>query len=352
MQAGARHPGDLLVPRQLGPVSVAADCHIGRRAAGLSAGPGAVRRGLWQSADRANGDRRAGDDSRVPAVRAAPAFRATGLRAERPEVTRAVDKIRIALANRGAGTAPVFATVEGGYFREQGRLEPELILYQGHSRSLAALIAGEADFTNAVGQEVIMANRRHQGDAVIIASATSRSAQQVSARPGLTTREQLRGKRWGIVARNDADEGSIAMAFERWGWDRNKDAEIVVVGSDRPRLDLLLDERRVDVAIMHAPEPFQAAKRGWTMVEDLGRLDSCAATTRRLMRQRPDTALRYVRAYCRGGYHFSHRRGVLNQRAAQVHRRDRCHGARADLAVVRPPDGRDDGSQWRAAAAG
>ena len=224
-------------------------------------------------------------------------------------MTRAVDKIRIALANRGAGTAPVFATVEGGYFREQGRLEPELIPYQGHSRSLAALIAGEADFTNAVGPEVIMANRRHQGDAVIIASATSRSAQQVSARPGLTTREQLRGKRWGIVARNDADECSIAMAFERWGWDRNKDAEIVVVGSDRPRLDLLLDERRVDVAIMHAPEPFQAAKRGWTMVEDLGRLDvafqnSCAATTRRLMRQRPDTALRYVRACCRGVYHF------------------------------------------------
>lgn len=219
-----------------------------------------------------------------------------------------MDKIRIALANKGAGTAPVFATVEGGYFREQG-LEPELIPYWGHSRSLAALIAGEADFTNAVGPEVIMANRRHQGDAVIIASATSRSAQQVSARSGLTAREQLRGKRWGIVARNDADECSIAMAFERWGWDRTKDAEIVVVGSDGPRLDLLLDERRVDVAIMHAPEPFQAAKRGWTMIEDLGRLDvafqnSCAATTRRLMRQRPDTALRYVRAYCRGVYRF------------------------------------------------
>ena len=219
-----------------------------------------------------------------------------------------MDKIRIALANKGAATASVFATVEGGYFREQG-LEPELVPYQGHSRSLAALIAGEADFTNAVGPEVIMANRRHRGDAVIIASATRRSAQQVSGRPGLTAREQLRGKRWSIVARNDADECSIAMAFERWGWDRTKDAEIVVVGSDGPRLDLLLDERRVDVAIMHAPEPFQAAKRGWTMIEDLGRLDvafqnSCAATTRRLMRQRPDTALRYVRAYCSGIYRF------------------------------------------------
>jgi ABC-type nitrate/sulfonate/bicarbonate transport system substrate-binding protein len=219
-----------------------------------------------------------------------------------------MEKIRIALANRGAGTAPVFATVEGGYFREQG-LDPELIPFQGHSRSLQALIAGDADFTNAVGAEAIMANRRHKGDAVIVASAVGRSAQQVSARPGLATRESLRGKRWGILARKDADECAIAVAFERWGWDMARDAEIVVVGNEGPRLDLLLDAARVDVAITHAPEPFQAARRGWNAVEDLARLDvafqnSCAATTRRLVQSRPALALAYVRAYCRGVHRF------------------------------------------------
>lgn len=203
--------------------------------------------------------------------------------------------------------APVFAAVEGGYYREQG-LDVELVPILGHSRSLDALIKGEVDFTNSVGAELLMANLRQGGDAVIIASAISRSAQQVSARPGLTTREQLRGKRWGVIARNDADECAIAMAFERWNWDPAKDAQIVVVGGGS-RLDMLLDETRADVAIMHAPEPFQAAKRGWKVVEDLGRLDvafqnSCAATTRRLIRERPDTALRYVRAYCQAVYRF------------------------------------------------
>jgi NitT/TauT family transport system substrate-binding protein len=220
-----------------------------------------------------------------------------------------MEKIRIALANRGAGTAPVFAAVEGGFFREQG-LEPELVPFQGHPYSLQALLSGEADFTNAVGPELILANLRHSGDAVIIASAISRSAQQISARPGLTTREQLRGKRWGVNWRKDADECSIAMVFERWGWDPASDAEIVAVGGDRPRLELLLDEARVDVAIMHAPEPFQALKRGWAIVEDLGRYgiafqNSCAATTRRLLAERPETARRYVRAYCAGVYRFT-----------------------------------------------
>ena len=222
-----------------------------------------------------------------------------------------VAKIRIGVAHWGAGITPVFSAVEGGYLDRQG-LEAELVFIAGHDNALRALIAGEVDFINSVGPEVILANQREaggRGDAVIIASAISRSAQQVSARPGLTTRDELRGRRWGVVARNDADEASILMAFERWGWDIAKDAEIVVVGRDRPRLDSLLDADRVDVAIMHAPEPFQAEKRGWHVVEDLGRLDvsfqnSCAATTRRFAQANEDVVRRYVRAYCEAVWRF------------------------------------------------
>jgi NitT/TauT family transport system substrate-binding protein len=212
------------------------------------------------------------------------------------------------MPHRGAGVAPIFAALEGGYYREQG-LEPELVAFHGHSNSLKALIAGEADFTNAVGAELLLANSRHQGDAVILASAISRSAQQVAARPGIATREDLRGKRWGVGARNDADECAIIMAFDRWGWRIDKDAEIVVVGTDGARLDLLLDPRRVDAAIMHAPETFQAPKRGYHVVEDFGRLDvsfqnSCAASTRRFMKANPDIGLRYVRAFCQAVHRF------------------------------------------------
>jgi ABC-type nitrate/sulfonate/bicarbonate transport system substrate-binding protein len=219
-----------------------------------------------------------------------------------------VDKIKIAMAHRGAGVAPVFAALEGGYFRQQG-LEPELVFYHGHPNSLKALIAGEAHFTNAVGAELLLANLRHQGDAVILASAIARSAQQVAARPGIHGREDLRGKRWGVTMRNDADECAIIMAFDRWGWTVEKDAEIVVVGNDGARLDLLLDRSRVDAAIMHAPETFQAPKRGYHIVEDFGHLDvsfqnSCAASTRRYMKANPDIALRYVRAFCQAVHRF------------------------------------------------
>jgi len=170
-------------------------------------------------------------------------------------------------------------------------------------------VAGEAEFTNTVSPDVITVDLRDGADVVIVASAVSRSATYVCARPGLTRREELRGRRWGVLAHGDADHCAIVMAFERWGWDPKKDADVVAVGADGPRLDRLLDPARVDVAIMHSPEPFQAAKRGWHLVEDLRRLDvafqnSCAATTRRFATSRPDVVDRYVRAYCQGVYRF------------------------------------------------
>jgi hypothetical protein len=112
-----------------------------------------------------------------------------------------------------------------------------------------------------------------------------------------------------VTFRNDADECAMIMAFDRWGWSIDRDVEIVVVGNDGARLDLLLDQSKVDVAIMHAPETFQAPKRGYHIVEDFGRLDvsfqnSCAASTRSYMKSHPDIGLRYVKSFCQAVHRF------------------------------------------------
>ena len=54
---GARRARDLLLPRQLGPVPVAAHRRVARPIPHLQSGPRAVRRGLRQPADRADGNR-------------------------------------------------------------------------------------------------------------------------------------------------------------------------------------------------------------------------------------------------------------------------------------------------------
>ena len=222
-----------------------------------------------------------------------------------------------------------------------------------------ALLAGEVDFINSVGAELILAEpaaprrrRRHR-----LGDQPQRPAGFGAARAS-TTREELRGKRWGVITRNDADECAILMAFERWGWDiatRRQDRRRRLAGpAPRP----LLDEKRVDVAIMHAPEPFQAAKRGWNLVEDLGRLDvafqnSCAATTRRLIAER---GRRRSSTTCAPTPRRSTASAPIQPSASPccASTRARPDPARssADLGAVRPPDGRHDVPEPRGHALG
>jgi len=126
----------------------------------------------------------------------------------------------------------------------------------------------------------------------------------------------------------------MIMAFDRWGWNIEKDVEIVVVGNDGARLDLLLDQSKVDVAIMHAPETFQAPKRGYHIVEDFGRLDvsfqnSCAASTRSYMKSHPDIGLRYVKSFCQAVHRFR------SDAAFGIHVL-RKYSGETDLDVLRP----------------
>ena len=76
--AGARRARDLLLPRQLGPVPVAADRRVAGPIPHLPAGPRAVRRGLRQPADRADGDRGAWRPSRCSCCSGSCSARSTG----------------------------------------------------------------------------------------------------------------------------------------------------------------------------------------------------------------------------------------------------------------------------------
>ncbi|QYU66705.1 ABC transporter substrate-binding protein [Leptolyngbya sp. 15MV] len=217
-----------------------------------------------------------------------------------------METIRIGVAHRGAGLAPVFAAIECGALHRAG-LRAELVDTPGHPAALAALLAGEVDVVNTVGPELLRANHRHRGDAVVVASAISRTAVQIAARPGIATRDALRGGRFACVEPGDPDCCSVWVACAVWGWDFARDATMVPVGTRS--LGRLLDAKRVDAAILHAPEPFQAPRHGWHVVEDTARHDvpfqnSCAATTRRMLAARPDAVRRYVRAYLEGVWRF------------------------------------------------
>ena len=288
---------------------------------------------------RADGDRRARNHPGVPAVRDSAAIDQSRVRLQRTEIGSRADWRGVSIASTrgrtergqdqdcdGASRRGRRAGIRGAgrrLFSRAGSRSRARAIITAIRNSLKALIAGEADFTNAVGAELLLANLRHQGDAVILASAISRSAQQVAARPGIN---DTRGPARQALGRHRPQRRRRVRhhhGVRPLGLEHREDAEIVVVGNAGARLDLLLDPARVDVAIMHAPETFQAPKRGYHIVEDFGRLDvsfqnSCAASTRRLLKANPDIGLRYVRAFCQAVHRFRSDARVRHPRAAQI----------------------------------
>ena len=233
------------------------------------------------------------------------------------------------MAHRGAGLAPVFAAVEGGYFREQG-LEPRARPLCRASRARSqALIAGEVDFINTVGARADPGQHRHRRRRGHhrLRHQPQRAAGLGAARPdhaGGAARQAL-----GRHRSQRCRRCSIVMAFERWGWDIARDAEIVVVGSDGPRLDLLLDAQQGrcrDHACARAVPGDQARlerRRGprpprRRLPEQLRRHHPAAYA-----RAAATSSVRYVRAYCQGVYRFRTDADFRHRRPAQVHRRDR-----------------------------
>ncbi len=173
---------------------------------------------------RADGHRGAGDHADLPPVRLLQRWVNRGFGLSGLERTRTAEQTQS--RRSGDRRRPSWRRPRAGVRRPRRRAPStppasavELVHCPGHPRTMKALLDGRGRLRQfRSGPELLLANQRHGGDGVVIASAISRSAQHVSARPGLDTREDLRGKRWGVRARSDMDECAIVIAFDRWGW--------------------------------------------------------------------------------------------------------------------------------------
>jgi NitT/TauT family transport system substrate-binding protein len=215
--------------------------------------------------------------------------------------------LRIGVAHRGTGLAPVFAAIATSSLAQAG-YEVRLIDVPGHPAALAALEAGEVDVINSTGIEVLLHNARHAGTAVVVASAIGRTAVKVFAARGWPVDRDLRDARWGVLQRADYDHCTALQVFDMEGWPTDALTLVEMPGSGG-RLDRLLRPDLVDAVVLHAPEPTIARRKGWRLAVDLSLYDapmqnSCAVVTRAMIDVRRSACLAYLAAYHAGVWRF------------------------------------------------
>jgi NitT/TauT family transport system substrate-binding protein len=114
--------------------------------------------------------------------------------------------VRMALAARSTTTMPYFVAKERGYFRDEG-LEVELIIMQA-IQTIQATMGNSTQFASATGSAVSAAVSG--ADMRVILAVTDQPSFDLIVQPGITSVQQLRGKKIGT-----GGVGSLAEILAR-----------------------------------------------------------------------------------------------------------------------------------------
>ncbi|HEY7217394.1 MAG TPA: ABC transporter substrate-binding protein [Candidatus Binatia bacterium] len=234
---------------------------------------------------------------------------AASLAADRP-----LQKINVAYSSISGNVSPLWVTQDKGFFRKYG-LDVQAILIESGTTTAQALVAGDITFASVAGPAAIQSNLRG-ADVVMIAGIINTLTFQLYTERGITRPDQFKGKSVAVTRYGSATDFAIRYALDKYGLDANKDVAILQLGN-QPALLAALEAGKVQGAMLSAPTSLRAKKMGFPMLADLQMLGleyqhTSIATTKALLKSKPDLARDFMRAYIEGiQYAKTHRKETL-----------------------------------------
>jgi NitT/TauT family transport system substrate-binding protein len=227
---------------------------------------------------------------------------------------RPLQKINVAFSSISGNMAPLWVTQDKGFFRKNG-LDVQVILIESGTTTAQALVAGDISFATLAGPAVIQSNLRG-ADTVMIAGIVNTLTFQLFTEKGITRPDQFRGKSVGVTRYGSATDFAMRYALDKYGLDANKEVAILQLGNV-PALLAAMEAGKIQGAMLSAPTSLRAKKMGYPMLADLQMLGleyqhTSVATSRALIKSKPDLVRDFMRAYIEGiHYAKMHRKETL-----------------------------------------
>jgi ABC-type nitrate/sulfonate/bicarbonate transport system substrate-binding protein len=223
-----------------------------------------------------------------------------------PISSDAQDKLRVGLSSVSATSGSIWVAEEKGLFKKHGIDAEVIIIGGGASRVVSSLIAGEIQYSVGGGDSVIRSALRG-ADTVLVASPLKTGLQRLMVRPDIKTPAELKGKKVGITRFGSASHWVLQLFLRKWGM-RSEDIQMVQLGSS-PAMFASLEKGAIDGAVFTIPTFFVAEDRGYRILADPVDLDiyylqNSVDSTKSLLRQRHDQAVRLVKGICEGLAYF------------------------------------------------
>jgi NitT/TauT family transport system substrate-binding protein len=204
------------------------------------------------------------------------------------------------------GYGAFWTAIEAGYFADEN-LDVQITNIGSTSRAIAALLAGEAQFSTLDGQTVIEADSQG-ADIRLFASITNHLVFSVMASSEVPNPQALKGKKIGITRAGSSTDTAARQALQIFKLSPESDVTLIPLDS-APNILVGLTAHQVDAGVLSPPTNTRAKNEGFHELLNLAKdgpdFPSIAmGSTHAYATAHPDVMLGFTRAYARGVTRF------------------------------------------------
>jgi ABC-type nitrate/sulfonate/bicarbonate transport system substrate-binding protein len=220
--------------------------------------------------------------------------------------SQAADKVRFAYISDSPGSsAPYWVAKEAGIFKKYG-LDAEVIFINGSTRGVQSMIAGEIDFAGAVGTSA-MNGAMAGGDVVIVDSIVNTLPYYIIGKPNIKSPEDLKGRAAATHIPGTSADFALRLALRKFGIEY-PDIKAVMVGGATARVAAVINGQ-LDFTMVTDSGKILGENAGLKVIIDMAKLKipfqfTCTVTTKKLIRERPQTVQNMVNAVAEAVHYF------------------------------------------------
>jgi NitT/TauT family transport system substrate-binding protein len=214
--------------------------------------------------------------------------------------------VMIGVAGPAVNLIYAYLTQDAGLWRKY-RLDGRVVLFESGSTLAQVARTGEISFAINSGPTTI-ASRTQGADTIMIAAAVNTLPYSVVTAKGITTWNQLKGKKVGISRFGSGTDTAIRLVTKKFGLDPTKDLILLQGGTQPSRLQAL-STGALDATLVSAPLDLTAKKQGLNILVNLAELgipypQLVIETTERFNRQQPQLVKNFLKGFI-DGIHYA-----------------------------------------------
>jgi NitT/TauT family transport system substrate-binding protein len=204
-----------------------------------------------------------------------------------------------------SSSVPFWVAKEAGLFKKHG-LGIDLLFINGSTRAVQSLIAGDLNFSGAVGTSA-MNGAMAGGDIVIVNGPVNTLPYYLIGKPEIKSTEDLKGRSAAVHIPGTSADFALRLALKKVGTPY-EGIKAVMVGGAPARIAAVMSGQ-VDFTVVTEPGKIKGEKAGLKVVMNMAKLDvpfqfTCTVTTGRAIRENPEAVMSLVKAMAEAVHYY------------------------------------------------